>query len=87
MISRRLDWPCILCMAVCLSAFVSPRTVTSATYYVSTSGSDGNAGSLSQPFGTIKHGTSVLRAGDTLRIRGGTYREYVSLDHAPRGSS
>jgi K+-transporting ATPase c subunit len=43
------------------------------TYYVSTTGSDSNPGTLSQPFATWEHGMNVLNAGDVLYIRGGTY--------------
>lgn len=52
---------------------LSPRAATAATYYVATTGSDTNPGSQSQPFQTIDKGVSVLRAGDTLYLRGGTY--------------
>lgn len=44
-----------------------------ATYYVSTTGSDSNPGTISQPFLTWEHLASVLVAGDTAYIRGGTY--------------
>src|SRR5439155_3786087 len=57
-----------------------------ATYYVSLTGSDSNPGSLSQPFATINHGVSVLRPGDTLYIRAGTYAEEL-VDAIPGGTS
>ena len=44
-------------------------------YYVSTKGSDSNRGTRTSPLRTIEHGVSKLSAGDTLNIRGGTYRE------------
>jgi parallel beta-helix repeat protein len=46
---------------------------TAPTYYVSTSGNDANPCSLASPCLTIAHGLSILNAGDTLYIRGGTY--------------
>lgn len=49
------------------------------TYYVSKKGSDTNAGSKSKPFKTLKKGISVLKSGDTLLIRGGTYTEKMSV--------
>jgi parallel beta-helix repeat protein len=59
---------------VLLTGYVlSPRVATAATYYVATTGSNTNPGSQSQPFRTIDQGVSVLRAGDTLYIRQGTY--------------
>ncbi|RJQ56029.1 MAG: hypothetical protein C4521_01550, partial [Actinobacteria bacterium] len=49
------------------------------TYYVSTSGSDSNSGSLSAPFGTIQKGVNVAEAGDTVYVRGGVYNEGVNI--------
>lgn len=46
-------------------------------YYVSTSGNDGNPGTLSQPWKTIGKATSTMYAGDTVYIRGGTYNERI----------
>ncbi|MBO9610572.1 MAG: right-handed parallel beta-helix repeat-containing protein [Paenibacillaceae bacterium] len=49
------------------------------SYYVDPSGSDSNNGtSLSTPFQTIQQAASVAVAGDTVNIRGGTYRETVT---------
>src|SRR4029078_12383470 len=44
-----------------------------ATYYVDSAGSDSNPGSIGSPFLTWAKGASVLTAGDTCLIRGGTY--------------
>lgn len=43
-------------------------------YYCSTTGNDSNPGTLAQPFATWEKLWSVLSAGDTGYIRGGTYR-------------
>jgi len=59
---------------------------TGATHYVSTSGSDSNAGTLAQPFSTLNKAVSVLRPGDTLYVRGGTYVESLS-NNIPGGTS
>ena len=48
-----------------------------STIYVSTSGSDSNAGTLAKPFRTIQRAANVAGAGDTVLVRGGTYRETV----------
>src|SRR5207248_2631554 len=61
-------------------------TTVGAAYYVSLTGSDSNPGSLSQPFATINHGVSLLKPGDTLYIRGGTYAETLN-DTIPSGTS
>jgi len=54
-----------------------------STYYVATDGSDANPCTQSNPCRTIARGSSMLSAGDTLYIRGGTYTE--SLDHGWQG--
>jgi hypothetical protein len=48
---------------------------TPHTYYVATDGSDGNPGTLSQPFKTIQKGADIAQAGETVYIRGGTYTD------------
>ena len=46
-----------------------------ATYYVATNGSNNNPGTLARPFATLRHAAeNVARAGDTILMRGGTYR-------------
>lgn len=42
-------------------------------FFVSTSGSDTNSGTISTPFKTIQKAVSLAQAGDTIFIRGGTY--------------
>ncbi len=44
------------------------------------SGSDDSAGTAEKPFRTIGRGVKELRPGDTLTVRGGTYREAVGLE-------
>ena len=53
-----------------------------ATYYVSTSGSDSNAGTLAKPFKTIQRGLDLARAGDTVMVRGGTYAGSVTFRYS-----
>ncbi|MCP4020593.1 MAG: right-handed parallel beta-helix repeat-containing protein [Desulfobacteraceae bacterium] len=50
-----------------------------ASYYVSASGNDDNAGSRSNPWKTIQYAADSVSAGDTVYIRSGTYRERVTL--------
>lgn len=49
------------------------------TYYVAPSGNDNNAGSLTKPWRTISRATDegVLKPGDIVYIRTGTYNEHV----------
>lgn len=52
-----------------------------AVYYVSPNGRDTNSGTaLTAPFGTITHAVQIAGPGDSVLIRGGTYREQVDLD-------
>jgi parallel beta-helix repeat protein len=58
--------------------FLLVAHVEAATYYTATAGNDSNAGTEQQPFRTVKRGVSVLKTGDTLYIRAGTYNEQLS---------
>ena len=53
--------------------------VSAATYYVSPSGNNSNAGTLNSPFKTINYGISKLIAGDILYVRNGIYYERVTV--------
>lgn len=48
-------------------------SLSGATYYVATNGSDGNPGTVSQPWLTMQKGFNSISPGDILYIRGGTY--------------
>ena len=50
------------------------------TWYLSPGGSDTNPGTISQPFFTLNKAWSVLLAGDTVYLRGGTY-QYTSTQY------
>ncbi len=47
-------------------------------YYVSTKGNDFAKGTIDEPFRTINHAAQIAAAGDTVKVFGGTYREWVS---------
>ena len=49
-----------------------------AYFYVSPAGDDGNPGTLSQPWKTLRKAANTVRAGDTAFIRAGTYNEVVT---------
>jgi hypothetical protein len=57
------------------------------TYYVSTTGSDSNSGSLTAPFRTIQHGANIAVAGDTVQVRAGTYNEKITLSSSGNATS
>ena len=68
--------PVTLSMIVALITGIwSPSRATADTYYVATDGDNDDSGTQDAPFRTIQHGVSILQAGDTLQIRGGTYAE------------
>jgi len=45
-----------------------------ASYYVAPTGSDANSGSVESPFASVQRAQEAAVAGDTVWIRGGTYR-------------
>lgn len=49
-----------------------------AVYYVATTGSDSNSGTLAAPWHTIQHAATSVKAGDTINIRAGVYNEAVT---------
>ena len=58
-------------------ALLSTLTVVSQEYHVSVQGSDDGDGTLLHPFKTIMKASRVARAGDTITVHAGTYREWV----------
>jgi hypothetical protein len=67
----RLQLSVSLAIAAVLAAAGSARA---AEYYVATTGSDSNAGTMAAPFATLQKGVNTAAAGDTVWIRGGTYK-------------
>jgi len=57
-------------LMIILSSFVS-----STDFYVSTTGSDSNSGTISSPWGSLGHALTSLGPGDNLYLREGTYYE------------
>lgn len=78
-----------LCVVGCLlfGPVITPAFAT--TYYVSPSGSDANAGSLSAPFATLPKAVSAVSAGDTIFLRGGShpYSSTITIDKAGTSSA
>jgi hypothetical protein len=59
---------------------------TGATYYVSTTGNNGNPGTLSAPWLTIQHAANTVRAGATVYVLGGVYHESVNFSRSGTAS-
>lgn len=49
----------------------------SRIYYVAPNGCNCNPGTIDAPFRTINHAAQLALPGDTVRVRGGVYREWV----------
>jgi len=68
----------MLTIVLCLGSVVNPKVANTAVYYVATTGNDANLGGQSQPFQSIGKGVSVLKSGDILYLRQGTYIERIT---------
>jgi len=58
---------------VVLTALLAAGTARATDYYVATTGSDSNAGTMAAPWATLQKAATTAVAGDTVWIRGGTY--------------
>jgi hypothetical protein len=56
-----------------LGIFLLGPLASAATYYVATTGSDSNPGTLAAPFLTLQQGVNRALAGDTVIVQDGTY--------------
>ena len=67
----------IICAAAILACgylpFSTVRAEAQTTYYVAPNGNDSNSGSISSPWLTPKHSSSVAQPGDTVVFADGTY--------------
>lgn len=61
--------------------FISGGGERMSTYYISTTGDDGDPGTLAEPWRHISKANSTLVAGDTVEIRVGTYDEIIRPDN------
>ncbi|MDA8156639.1 MAG: hypothetical protein M0Z52_09350 [Actinomycetota bacterium] len=61
---------------------VHAGAASAATYYISPSGSDSSAGTISAPWRTFSHAMGILSPGDTLYLEDGTY----TINNAGSGS-
>ena len=65
---------------VIMLVFAGVNTITASNYYVAaTKGNDTNAGTVKAPFKTIMRAVKKSRAGDTIYLDNGLYRETVTF--------
>ncbi|UCG49588.1 MAG: right-handed parallel beta-helix repeat-containing protein, partial [Phycisphaerales bacterium] len=64
---------------VSLLVLTAATAARAGTYYVATNGSDKNPGKEAKPLRTIQKAADIARAGDTILVRGGVYREHVVM--------
>jgi hypothetical protein len=57
------------------------------TYYVATIGSDSNPGTQASPFKTIQKAATLTLPGDTVLVRGGSYKERVIINRSGTSSA
>ncbi|MDQ6985406.1 MAG: DUF1565 domain-containing protein [Candidatus Dojkabacteria bacterium] len=69
----------ITVLSLCAFTFALVSKADAATYYVSTSGDNGNDGSSGTPWRDIQHALDTMTGGDTLKIGAGTYSESVRV--------
>jgi hypothetical protein len=61
--------------------------VSADTFYVSTTGTDTNSGSLASPWLTIQKAADTLAPGDTVLVRGGIYPERITVNVSGNSST
>ena len=57
------------------------------TYYVSTTGSNSQAGTIDKPFASLQYAHNLAQPGDTIFIRGGTYNLTTGMQLTKDGAS
>lgn len=80
MLKSKVWYAMVLCFSFLFINSFMPSTVTvfaATNYYVSSTGSDSNAGTLSAPFKSITKAQSVATSGSIIYIRGGTYNSFA----------
>ena len=75
----------IMLSTVIIIAAVLSAEAKTTTYFVALTGSDSNAGTQKSPFRTIQHAADLMKPGQVCMIKGGRYRETVTLTQS--GSS
>ncbi|HWE04723.1 MAG TPA: carbohydrate-binding protein [Tepidisphaeraceae bacterium] len=67
--------------------WLESRTLLSNTWYVATTGSNSNPGTVGAPFKTIQFAADQAKAGDSVDVFGGVYHETVTLHNSGTASA
>ena len=75
----------LFCISILIITFtyteniIASSEATPKTYYIATNGNDNNPGTIAKPWHTINYAAnnSIVKPGDTILIREGTYNESV----------
>ena len=73
--------------AVGAVALALPSDAATTTLFVATTGSDSGAGTQASPYKTINKAVSVAQAGQTILVRGGTYRPTSTIKATTSGTA
>ncbi|MFC7528547.1 right-handed parallel beta-helix repeat-containing protein [Actinoplanes sp. GCM10030250] len=65
----------------------APASAAATTLYVAPGGNDSNAGTLAAPLATIQKAISLISAGGTIAVRGGTYSLTTNIQITKSGAS
>jgi hypothetical protein len=74
-------------LVLVLFASISLLAQDGPTYYVSTSGSDRNPGTLGKPWLTIQHAANTATAGATVYVLWGVYNESINFPNSGTASA
>jgi parallel beta-helix repeat protein len=68
-----------LALVLAFSVVMATPVAAQTTYYVATTGSDGNSGLSASPWLTIQHAVTSVTPGDIIMVAAGTYQEQVTI--------
>jgi len=74
-------------LAVPIALIPSFAQAATTTLYVATGGDDGNPGTLAAPLATVQKAVSLVAAGGTIAVRGGTYALSTNIQIAKSGTA
>ena len=67
----------VIVLSLAALPFISETAANAANYYVSPTGNDSNLGTLTDPFASITKAQASASSGDTVYLRGGTYKNFT----------